>query len=282
MDAIVCRLRRVVRPLISSPSFRPLQARRVLSSSSEYESFPTRQLVTGDSEERRTGSDVYRHTLKTQRPSTVRWQKVLENHASFIGRVNSPLKTFTKSGGILLVHTNLKVESPSGSNRFFTIFLDMWEDMAELSIQHLKLNDYIYASGYLRSFTKACNNGNIILNQKLIVKEINYVTNNNKNPKNTQDSEESSIEKQRKRFHLWQVFFSNPHEWRDLRKSKKNPRQPDFTHRGSGEALWLSPRDPPWIMRQLQLQDSRLGDMDLGERVSHHGTSLSPLSFDDS
>ena len=73
--------------------------------------------------------------------------------------------------------------------------------------------------------------------------------------------------------YLWQVFFTNPYEWRDLRKCKVNPRQPDFTHKDTGEALWLSPNDPPWIKRQLQLLDTQMaeqgqGDFGLRSRVS--------------
>lgn len=75
------------------------------------------------------------------------------------------------------------------------------------------------------------------------------------------------------RNYLWQVFFTNPYEWRDLRKRKVNPRQPDFKHKDTGEALWLSPNDPPWIKRQLQLLDTKMaeqgqGDFSLRSRVS--------------
>lgn len=282
MEATGCRLRPLVRlrPLIS-PSSGTLRAYRLLSSSSDYSSCRIRPSC-GDPEERGTGSVVYQHTLKTQRPSTIPWQKELENHASFIGRVISPIKLSTNRRGTRGAYTQLKVESPSGSNKFLTIFLDMWEDIAEISIQHLKPNDYIYVSGYLRSYTKARDNGSIVLKHTVNVKEINYVTDNNKNTKIIEGIflEESSLEKRRKRLHLWQVFFSNPHEWRDLRKSKINPRQPDFTHRGTGEALWISMYDPPWVMKQLQLQDSRMGDVGLGEPLKYR-SNLSPLSYDD-
>lgn len=82
-------------------------------------------------------------------------------------------------------------------------------------------------------------------------------------PSDVAELEESPLEKQRKRLYLWQVFFANPYEWQDLRKCKVNQNQPDFKHKGSGEALWLRPHDPPWIARQLQLQDSRMADMGL-------------------
>ncbi|KAI3684771.1 hypothetical protein L6452_33997 [Arctium lappa] len=281
MEAIGCRLRPLLRPLISSPSSRiQLQSLCLFSSFSDEPSCRSPPLFFADPEERGTGSLVYRHTLKTQRPSTIQWQKELRNCASFIGRINSSIKTFTTRDGKLGAYTHLRVEFPSESKKFFTILLNMWEDMAELSIRHLKQNDCIYVSGYLGSFTKACDDGNIILRHKVIVKEINYVANNNQTTnKNKEDPEESPLEKQRKRLHLWQVFFASPHEWMDLRKRKANPRQPDFKHKGTGEALWLKPFDPPWVMRQLQLQDSRMGGMGLGEHLSYR-SSLSPMSYE--
>ncbi|KAL8252987.1 hypothetical protein R6Q59_036680 [Mikania micrantha] len=246
MVATGCRLR----PLLRPPFYR---AQTLFYWSSDY---PNRSL-----DDTRAGSIAYRHTLRTQRPSTIRWQKELTNSASFIGTVNSPIKPFITTDAVLGVYTRLKVQPPSGSNKFLTIFLNMWGDMAELSIQHLKPNDYIYVSGYLQSFTRTLENGNIILYPKVVVKEINFVANVNQKVTNTEDQGESSLERQRKRLYLWQVFFANPYEWQDLRRCKVNPNQPDFRHKGSGEALWLSPFDPSWVIRQLELQDSRMADM---------------------
>lgn len=90
------------------------------------------------------------------------------------------------------------------------------------------------------------------------------------------DGRESVLERERKRLHLWQVFFANPYEWWDLRKCKTNPRQPDFKHKGTDEALWL-PRDPPWILRQLQLQDSRMCETGLFNSRSN----LSKFTYND-
>ncbi|KAF8109161.1 hypothetical protein N665_0102s0069 [Sinapis alba] len=61
--------------------------------------------------------------------------------------------------------------------------------------------------------------------------------------------------------YLWQVFFANPHEWWDKRKSKTNPRQPDFKHKDTGEALWLDSDVPVWVTRQLELYDQSNSNM---------------------
>lgn len=56
------------------------------------------------------------------------------------------------------------------------------------------------------------------------------------------------------------MFFANPNEWWDQRKCKTNPKQPDFKHRDTGEALWLSKHDPPWVTKQLELHDSKIAE----------------------
>lgn len=68
------------------------------------------------------------------------------------------------------------------------------------------------------------------------------------------------------RLHLWQVFFASPNEWWDQRKNKLNPKLPDFKHRDTGEALWLSKHNPPWVTRQLELLDSKFAGGFAGRR----------------
>lgn len=43
----------------------------------------------------------------------------------------------------------------------------MWEEMAELSVKHLKPNDFIYVSGRLGSYTKVDQNGNLSMRYKV-------------------------------------------------------------------------------------------------------------------
>ncbi|CAK7347607.1 unnamed protein product [Dovyalis caffra] len=71
---------------------------------------------------------------------------------------------------------------------------------------------------------------------------------------------ETGMEKDKSDLCLWKVFFSSPDEWWDNRKNKKIPELPDFKHKTSGYALWLSPNDPPWIKRKLQFLDWKMGE----------------------
>ncbi|EEF52465.1 conserved hypothetical protein [Ricinus communis] len=81
------------------------------------------------------------------------------------------------------------------------------------------------------------------------------------------------------RHHLWQVFFSNPHEWWDNRKNKTNRRSPDFKHKDTGEALWIMRDDPPWVKRQLKLLDFIMAEQCVREKVGS-GSQLSEWIFD--
>ncbi|KAL0877410.1 hypothetical protein Bca101_027115 [Brassica carinata] len=65
---------------------------------------------------------------------------------------------------------------------------------------------------------------------------------------------------------LWKAFFANPDDWWDRRRSKKNPRLPDFKHKHTDEALWLrSDTTPVWVTRHLELLDQRRGEDDTEE-----------------
>lgn len=90
-------------------------------------------------------------------------------------------------------------------------------------------------------------------------------------------SAQDIIQKRRDHLHLWQIFFANPYEWWDNRDGKLNPRMPDFKHKDTSEALWLTDNDPPWINQQLRLLDSK---QSLGQPRNGR-SNLSPLVFDD-
>lgn len=90
----------------------------------------------------------------------------------------------------------------------------------------------------------------------------------------------AGLEVDKNRLYLWQVFFTNPYEWWDNRKHKVNSWQPDFRHRHTGETLWLSPNDPPWIKRQLQLLDTQMATQSQGDCVGSR-SRVSMWVYDD-
>lgn len=55
----------------------------------------------------------------------------------------------------------------------------MWNKMAEMSLQHLKPNDFIYVSGKLDCYTKAARDGQLRAYYKVeIVPEVTKVSEN--------------------------------------------------------------------------------------------------------
>lgn len=138
----------------------------------------------------------------------------------------------------------------------------MWDEMAEVSMEHLKPKDLVYVWGRLGSYTKTDENGKHKMRYEVDVKEINFVTPDvqaSATPEfeKKESGGEDEEEKYRNRIRLWQIFFASPFEWMDFRKGKVNPKYPDFKNRDTGEVLWLRTDDPPWIKRQLDILDSR-------------------------
>ncbi|CAL0332688.1 unnamed protein product [Lupinus luteus] len=204
-------------------------------------------------------SAVYNHAIKFQRPAIIQWSRQLENSANFIGTVTREPKIVISKSENFGVYTVLKVQRSNepNSSSFIRVFLMMRSEMAELALEHLKLNDFIYVSGCLGSFTKPDAAGNLIMNYQLLVKELYFVAQDIAQKKL---EAEVGIQNDQSRIYLWQVFFVNPNEWWDQRKRKLNPKQPDFRHKQTGEVLWLSKYDPPWVKKQLQLLDSKIAE----------------------
>ncbi|KAF8049792.1 hypothetical protein N665_2116s0002 [Sinapis alba] len=148
--------------------------------------------------------------------------------------------------------------------------------MARRCLAHLKPNDFIYVSGRLVSYDKSSGNENsgLCLDYQVKVSEVNHVM---APPSHVLDSEipqkpksetvslevarEDGIEDSMNGdSDLWEAFFANPDDWWDRRRSKKSPRLPDFKHKDTDEALWLTSDTSVWVTRHLELLDQRRGN----------------------
>ncbi|KAB2030128.1 hypothetical protein ERO13_D05G202800v2 [Gossypium hirsutum] len=226
-------------------------------------------------DDEKEGSAIYRLALKFQRPTTVEGEPPSRNRISLIGTVGEPLNVMNTRSDYFGVQTRLNVKNPYDSDCRFKIRLQMWSEMGKICMEHVKPGDFIYVSGVLGSFSVATLDKQLIIYYKVTVTELSFVTHHGersttrecKELESEQDLGEAGMGSYDSQLYLWQVFFTNPFEWWDNRKSKKNPRQPDFKHKDTGEALWLNPNDPPWIKKQLQLLDSKLAE-GLGDRES--------------
>lgn len=60
-----------------------------------------------------------------------------------------------------------------------------------------------------------------------------------------------------KQVSTWKLYFTDPAQWWDNRRSKKSPRQPDFKHKKLNHALWLGNRHKPdWVEAKLAKLDA--------------------------
>ena len=58
----------------------------------------------------------------------------------------------------------------------------------------------------------------------------------------------------------WTALFSNPRAFWDNREGKRNPRAPDFKHKETGEALWITSKTTPaWVAGALQTLNTEDG-----------------------
>ncbi|KAG2331470.1 hypothetical protein Bca52824_002650 [Brassica carinata] len=170
------------------------------------------------------------------------------NSVSLMGFVDQPIRVIDTEPDSFCVSTLLRVKDPRDPNRSFRIPLSIWDVMARKCIAHLKPNDFIPISGRLVSYDKSSSNENSSLVSLEVVREDGI-----------EESKNGDID-------LWKAFFANPDDWWDRRRSKKNPRLPDFKHKHTDEALWLSSDTTPvWVTRHLELLDQRRGEDDTEE-----------------
>ncbi|CAO2039625.1 unnamed protein product [Urochloa humidicola] len=215
-------------------------------------------------------SVAYRMSM-VRRPSSVRKRGLTWNSCSLIGRLNAPVRPYERSSADYPTAYSFLTVSPSSSSSNFTVTLQLKGELANVGLKHLKHNDLIYVSGFLRSYHKISPSVDRNIFYQIQVKELNFVLDQNKKPQDDEDSVNPSLmlsatskmredKKDIDRLHLWQVFFANPYEWWDNRQSKPWASYPDFKHKDTREKIWLHPDDPPWVRKQLELHDLEVAE----------------------
>ncbi|KAL0715716.1 hypothetical protein Bca4012_065038 [Brassica carinata] len=236
---------------------------------------------------------LYHHARMFRKPLSTGFKFNLSNSVSLMGFVDQPIRVIDTEPDRFGVSTLLRVKDPRDPNRTFRIPLSIWDVMARKCVAHLKPNDFIFVSGRLVSQNSALG-----LHYQVKVSEVNHVM---PPPSHLFDSEipqkpnsetglyllliilsslllvmslqvvrEAGIEDSKNGdIDLWEAFFANPDDWWDRRRSKKNPRQPDFKHKDTDEALWLNSETPVWVTSRLELLDQRRGDDDDTEEPEH-------------
>ncbi|KAE8796194.1 Protein OSB1, mitochondrial [Hordeum vulgare] len=249
------------------------------------------------------------YRMSMLRPPTVARKKdiISSNSCSLIGRLNAPVRLHLNSSEedpkaytFLCVTPSSSSSSSSTSSNFqlrslyyvgladsnnhllfqrtivcsnhgkHRVTLQMKGDLANVCLKHLKYKDLVHVSGFLNSYHKVSETGELYVYYKIHVKELNYVydpkkarnDNDSVDPASTPSADTQTLEetKCRERLRLWQVFFASPYEWWDNRQYKPYAGCPDFKHKDTREQLWLHPDDPPWVIKQLKLIDQQTAE----------------------
>lgn len=208
-------------------------------------------------------NDHHNQAVSYPRPSEVPWKKELCNSVSLIGIVGAPVEIKHLSSGKVLAWTRLAVRKSASDTTW--INLTFWDELAHVASQHVEKGQQIYVSGRLVSDTVENDEGKQQTYYKVVVQQLNFVERSFSSADESNSlaagrklgspatNSTGSIEE------LWQAFFANPVDWWDNRKTKKNPKYPDFKHKDTGEALWVEGRyNPSWVKSQLAILDSRM------------------------
>ncbi|KAJ6399373.1 hypothetical protein OIU77_020007 [Salix suchowensis] len=160
----------------------------------------------------------------------------------------------------LFAWTRLAVKKSANDTSW--INLTFWDDLAQVASQHGKLQTYYKVVVQQMNFIERNSS------RGLYDSDFNNTAAGSKFGNNTANDPGSMEER-------WQAFFSNPSEWWDNRKDKRNPKYPDFKHKDTGEALWIEGRyNPPWVKSQIAVLDERMGSLhDQDSRL--HESSMS-------
>ncbi|KAJ3687408.1 hypothetical protein LUZ61_016572 [Rhynchospora tenuis] len=199
------------------------------------------------------------------RPEEISWSQELANSVNLIGTVAKPVQIkHLPTTGNSVAWTRLAVYKSSTQTTW--VNLTFWNELAHVAYQHLETGRRIFVSGRLVSDDFKEGN-NSLLYYKVVVKKLNFVQTRSSpvsfyDPRMAQNS--PGLVEQR-----WQAFFANPLDWWDNRNNKKNPNAPDFKHKDTGEALWISSKYiPPWVNSQIEILDSKMASLQDNGRSS--------------
>uniref|UniRef100_A0ACD5W9N9 Uncharacterized protein n=1 Tax=Avena sativa TaxID=4498 RepID=A0ACD5W9N9_AVESA len=139
-------------------------------------------------------SVAYRMSMMRAPPVVRKRAITSSNSCSLIGRLLAPVRPYRESFEeepraytFLGVHTSSSLSPSSSSSSDFQVTLQFSGDLANICLKHLKFDDLVYVYGVLGSYHKVCASGVRHISYKIFVKELNYVLDHKKKPRNDRD-----------------------------------------------------------------------------------------------
>ncbi|CAN1844802.1 Protein OSB1, mitochondrial, partial [Linum perenne] len=258
----------------SGSSFKPLRLNRRLKCSADY---------------RDNGQNNQTEVVGYERPAEIPWKKELCNSVQLIGIVGGPVEIKYFPSGKVVAWTKLAFKQSATESCW--INLTFWNEMAEIASRHIQNGNQIYVSGRLNADTVKSQEGKVQMYYKVVVQHFNFIERNESSF--SSDGDESYINASvAKKFNntsnmgsleeQWQAFFASPTEWWDNRKTKRNPKYPDFKHKDTGESLWVENKyNPSWVKSQLTKLDERMASVQDDHDDAGSSRDLSQMGTDE-
>ncbi|KAF2325285.1 hypothetical protein GH714_026112 [Hevea brasiliensis] len=170
----------------------------------------------------------FNQVVEYAKPAVVPWNKELCNTVHFIGIVGTPVEIKHLPSGKVLAWTRLAVKKTATETTW--ISLTFWDELAQVTSQHVEKGHQIYVSGRLVSDVVENDDGKQQTYYKVVVQQLNFIERSSGSPA-LYDRDSDSMVASRKfgnnatnstvsTEELWQAFFANPLEWWDNRKNK--------------------------------------------------------------
>ncbi|KAL0864416.1 hypothetical protein Bca101_043534 [Brassica carinata] len=171
-------------------------------------------------------SALYHHARMFRKPLSTSFDFNQSNSVSLMCFVDQPIRVIDTEPDRVLEFEIQRIP------------LSIWDVMARKCVAHLKPNDFISISGRLVSYDKSSGNENSSLEVNHVMAPPSHVLESEIPQKPNSETvslevvKEDGIEESKNGdIDLWEAFFANPDDWWDRRRSKKNPRLPDFKHK---------------------------------------------------
>lgn len=196
----------------------------------------------------------------------VAWSPDIKNRINLIGRAGDKPDIRYLDSGKVVARIGLAVDRPNRNDPdWFDI--EVWDTLAEVVANQVGKGQQIAISGFLKmdAWTDR-NSGAKRRVVKVVATDVKNVLpyegqsqgyGNRGGYGNRERGGGGGVNVEA----TWNDLFANPDQYWDNRRTKRNPKAPDFKHKDTGDALWIDSRQTPdWVPASLDKLDETRGD----------------------
>ncbi|KAJ6998510.1 protein OSB2 [Populus alba x Populus x berolinensis] len=115
----------------------------------------------------------YSQAVTHAKPAEIQWNKELCNSVHLIGIVGAPVEIKHLPSGKVVAWTRLAVKKSANDTSW--VNLTFWDDLAQVSSQHVEKGHQIYVSGRLITDSVENDEGKLQTYYKVVVQQLNFI-----------------------------------------------------------------------------------------------------------